>query len=73
MNKFTAADQWGYMHTSNMMAYTGIRQGAQLENADYNSFWINGLPWMAMKTEDFPMRTVMEISSNSEELDHIKH
>lgn len=55
-----------------MIADLGTKRGAQLEDVDRNCYQINGIPWMRMKTEDFPTKGVMEISLNSEELDQMK-
>ena len=56
-----------------MIADIGNRRGAQLEEVDCIFYCFNGLTWMRMKTQDFPMKTVMEISLKSEELDQFKH
>ena len=72
INRFTTSDQWRYIHTSNMIADIGTRRGVKLEDVDQNSSWINGLPWMKMNTANFPMKTVNEISLNTDELEHIK-
>lgn len=55
-----------------MIVNIGTRRSKKLEDVDRNYYWINGAPLSTLKIKDFPMKTVMEISLNSDELDHIK-
>ena len=72
IKRFTDPDQWRYTHTSNTIADLGTRRGTTLEDINSSSQWINGLSWMNKEVEDFPMKTVRELSLSSDEVDQIK-
>ena len=55
-----------------MIADLGTRRGTTLEDINSSSQWINGLSWMNKEVEDFPMKTVRELSLSSDEVDQIK-
>ena len=62
IKRFTDPDQQRYIHTSNMIADLGTRRGTTLENINSSSQWISGLSWMNKEVENFPMKTVRELS-----------
>ena len=56
------------MHTSNIAADLRTRQGATLGDINSSSQWIDGLSWINKKVEDFPMKTIRELSLSSDEV-----
>ena len=60
------------IHSNIKYNYKHWNKSSCTEDEDTSSSWINRLSWMKMNVEDFPMKTVMEISLNPEELEHIK-
>ena len=54
------------MHTSNIAADLRTRQGTTLEDINSSSQWIDGLSWINKKVEDFPMKTIRELSLSSD-------
>ena len=55
-----------------MIADLGTRRGTTLEDINRGSQWINSLSWMNKEVEDFPMKTVRELSLSSDEVNQIK-
>ena len=49
-----------------MIADLGTRQGTTLEDINSSSQWINGLSWRNKEVEDFPIKTVRELSLSSD-------
>ena len=72
IKRFTDPDQWRYTHTSNTIADLGTRRGTTLEDINSSSQWINGLSWMTKEVENFPMKTVRELSLSSDKVNQIK-
>ena len=66
--RFKNPGQWRYMHTSNIAADLRTRQGATLGDINSSSQWIDGLSWINKKVEDFPMKTIRELSLSSDEV-----
>ena len=66
IKRFTNPDQWRYTHTSNMIADLRTRRGTTLEVINSSSQWINGLSWRNKEVEDFPIKTVRELSLSSD-------
>ena len=56
------------MHTSNIAADLRTRRGTTLEDINSSSQWIDGLSWINKKVEDFPMKTIRELSLSSDEV-----
>ena len=49
-----------------MIADLGTRRGTTLEDINSSSQWINGLSWRNKEVEDFPIKTVRELSLSSD-------
>ena len=56
------------MHTSNIAADLGTRQGTTLVDINNSFQWIDRLSWINKEVEDFPMKTLRELSLSSGEL-----
>ena len=51
-----------------MAADIGTRKGAKVEDVSEGSVWINGYSWMSGPVEEFPAKTIKEITlSGSQE------
>ena len=67
IERLTDRKDWFYTKRDNNLADLGTRKGAKPCDVDPGSKWINGLPWMMGKPEDFPIHTVDEISMSKNE------
>ena len=72
IKRFTNPDQWRYIHTSNMIADLGTRRGTALKDTNSSSQWISCLSWMNKEVEDFPIKTVRELSLSSDDVNQAK-
>ena len=51
-----------------MIADIGTRKGAQIQDIDSNSAWINGYPWMRLSNLDVPVKIYTEMSLDGSDL-----
>ena len=72
IKRFTSPEDWRYINTKCMLADVATRKGAQLEDIDSGSEWINGQEWMSLNTDEFPTKTVNQIILDSIDLNHMK-
>ena len=52
--------------TTSMLADIGTRRGVKIQDIDENSDWINGYPWMKLRLEEMPIRSVKTVKLNNE-------
>ena len=53
--------------SAGMIADLGTKQGAKIADIEEDSYWINGFPWMKLREEEFPLKTVEDLTLNKEE------
>ena len=56
------------MHISNIAADLGTRQGTTLVDINSSFQWIDRFSWINKEVEDFPMKTIKELSLSSDEV-----
>ena len=61
--RFTEANQWKYVKSTDMPADLGTRKGATLSDVDINSAWQNGFNWMKLSESEFPIKTYEEVKN----------
>ena len=70
VNRLTNITDWFYTKRENNLADLGTRKGAKLSDVDEKSDWRNGFPWTRGPSDEFPIKTVEQISlSNREKSD----
>ena len=55
IKRLTEQDKWFYTKSENMIADLGTRKGVTIEQVSPGSPWIDGLPWMRDREENFPL------------------
>ena len=54
--RFTNANQWKYVKTTDMPADLGTRKGATVQDVSMESVWQNGFEWMQRDCASFPTK-----------------
>ena len=67
INRLAPMEGWRYVRSKDNIADMGTRKGVKVEEIGPNSIWINGLPWMSLSDDRFPLLTVREVSLSLEE------
>lgn len=67
INRLTKIENWYYTNRQNMIADLGTHKGVKIEQVSPGSPWIDGLPWMRERKENFPLQTVGDIVLSSKE------
>ena len=68
INRLSDCSKWRYVRSKDMIADIGTRKGAQIQDIDSNSDWINGYPWMRLSNLDFPVKTYTDMSLDGSDL-----
>ena len=67
INRLSDKGDWKYVKGADMIADLGTRKGAKIADIEEDSYWINGFPWMKLREEEFPLKTVEDLTLNKEE------
>ena len=62
VTRLTNRDDWRYVPSKLNVADIGTRKGARITDVGPGSPWLCGLPWMRESEENFPLKTVSEIT-----------
>ena len=66
IRRFSEPNQWYHIETHNNIADLGTRRAA-VDDIGINSDWQMGKPWMKLRLEEMPLKTVNEVTMTSEE------
>ena len=66
VRRLTDINNWFHVASEDNVADIGTRSGTA-EDLRENSDWIRGKPWMSQPRKEMPLRTLQEITLNSEE------
>ena len=72
IRRFTSPDDWQYVQSKDMLADIATRRGTKVIDANNESKWINGHDWMKLPIDQFPTKSVNQISLNSNDLHDMK-
>ena len=67
INRLAPMEGWRYVRSKDNIADMGTRKGVKVEEIGPDGIWINGLPWMSLSNDNFPLFTVEEVSLSMEE------
>ena len=70
--RFSEANSWRYVHSSDLIADLGTRVGASITDISPGSAWIQGYSWMSKEISSFPVKTCSEIKLTNSEIVDIK-
>ena len=66
VRRLTDINNWFHVASEDNVADIGTRSGTA-EDLKEDSDWVKGKPWMSRERKDMPLRTLQEITLNSEE------
>ena len=67
VTRLTDREDWRYVPSKLNVADIGTRKGARIADVGPESPWSRGLPWMREAEENFPLKTVSEITLTGNE------
>ena len=69
IRRFTDAQDWYYVDSSNMIADLGTRRNAlSIDDVGPNSTWINGFHWMTLHVDDMPIKSMSRLQLTNEQI-----
>ena len=66
--RWTNAEDWFYVKSTDMIADLGTRPGATISDVDQDSTWNLGFPWMSLPKSQFPMKSCDEVKLDAAQI-----
>ena len=68
INRLTDSEDWRHVEGCNMPADLGTRKGVKISDIAADSDWCNGLPWMCLPEDEFPIKTIDQVKLDQQQI-----